>query len=338
MAWLGVERCGETHMNLTVLGTSITYYSQYDLSEIVSNVQWFTSINSQAGKLTFEIQEDKAVFYLAGDIIEAFADGKKFFKGKVFTRSKTKKGLWKITVYDNMRYLQSEDTISFAASTAAERFKKICEAAELPYKIGMKPSYKCAAVIADGKTYFSMLEDALSETRKGANNSRYTVFDDVGTLKFVALQELNTAFLLGDESLITDYSYESTIDDAYNSVKVVRENEKNKTRQIYSAKDSKTIATWGKLQKVESATDSDMNAKQLQQQANDTLKANNVETSTLSLDAVGNIGIRAGNSFNLVLSDLKREWKKDTRVALVQSCTHSFNPVHTMSMEVEVVY
>ncbi len=338
MAWLGVEKCGETHMSLKITGTSVTYYSQYDLSEIVSNVQWFTSINSQPGKLTFSIQEDKLVFYRAGDIIEASMDGKQFFKGKVFTRKKQKPGLWQITVYDNMRYLQNEDTIVFGASTAAERFKRICETQGLPYKIGKVPSYKCAGVVADGKTYYSMLEDALSETRRAANNSRYTVFDDNGTLRFVALEELNTAYLLGDESLITDYDYEASIDDAYNSIKVVREDEKNKTRQVYIATDSKTIEKWGKLQKVESAKDADMNAQQLQQQANDLLRENNTESSTLSLDSIGIMGIRAGNSFNLMLSDMKREWGKDTRVALVKTCTHSFNPVHTMTMEVEVVY
>lgn len=325
-------------MTLKITGTSVTHYSQYDLSEIVSNVQWFTSIESQPGKLTFSILEDKLVFYRAGDIIEASMDGKQFFKGKVFTRQKQKEGLWKITAYDNMRYLQNEDTLVFNASTAAERFKIICETQGLPYKIGKSPSYKCAAVVSDGKTYFSMLEDALKETRLGANNSRYTIFDDSGTLRFVALEELNTALLLGDGSLITDYDYQASIDDAYNSVKVLREDEKNKTRKVYIATDNKTIGIWGKLQKVENAKDADMNANQLQRQANDLLRENNIEASTLSLEAVGNMNIRAGNSFNLMLSDLKREWNKDTRIALVKSCTHSFSPVHTMSIEVEVVY
>ncbi|WP_071131372.1 XkdQ/YqbQ family protein [Enterococcus timonensis] len=323
-------------MNLKILGTSVTYYTQYDLSEIVSSPVWYTSMDSQPGKFSFSITEDKAVFYRSGDIIEAFADDKQFFKGKIFIRRKQKDGLWKIVAYDNLRYLQNEDTIVFGASTASERFKKICEIQGLSYKISQASSYKCAGVIEDAKTYFSMLSDALDETRT-ATTYRYFVYDDSGTLKFADVDYLMTNLLLGDESLITDYSYESSIDEAYNSIKVIREDEKTKSRQVFTATSDKTIAVWGKLQKVEKATDADMNANQLQKQANDALKQNNAEATSLSLESIGNMAIRAGNSFTLLLSDLKREWGKDTRKVLVRSCTHTFSPVHTQSMEVEVI-
>lgn len=325
-------------MSITVKGTSITHWTQFDLSEIVSEPEWYTSIEGQPGKFTFKILDDPNVFYRTGDIIEFSDGGKTYFKGKIFKRQKTKDGLWSITAYDNLRYLQNEDTMVFNATTAAERFKQICETQGLPYKIGMAPGYKCAAVVADGKTYFTMLDEALEETRRATNNSRYTVYDDAGTLKFVALQELNTALLLGDASLITDYDYESSIDEAFNTVKVIREDDNTKTRQVFVASDNQNITSWGKLQKVEKASDADLNAQQLQQMANDKLKELNVVGTSFKLDSVGHMDIRAGSSFNLLLSDMQLEWGRTQVVVLVKSCTHRFSPVHTMSLDVEVVH
>ena len=324
-------------MSITVKGT-LKSGAQYDLSEIISEPEWYTSIDGQPGKFTFKILDDPNVFYKNGDMIEFSNGGKTYFKGKIFKRQKTKDDLWQITAYDNLRYLQNEDTIVFDASTAAERFKRICETQGLPYKIGMAPGYKCAAVVADGKTYFTMLDEALQETRRAANDSRYAFYDDAGTVRFVALQELNTPLLLGDRSLISDYDYESSIDDAFNAIKVVRENEKNKTREVYVASDSKTIGEWGKLQKVEKANDADLNAQQLQQMAKDKLRELNVVGVTFKLDSVGDFRVRAGNSFNLVLEDMRREWGRTQCVVLVHSCTHRFSPVHTMSLDVEVVH
>lgn len=318
--------------------TATTNNKIYDITEIVTDPKWFTSIDGQPGKLTFNILVDKSVFLKNGDGIEFYVDNKKYFKGRVFIHGKNKKGFWKITAYDQMRYLQNEDTIVFGASTASERFKKICELQGITYKIGKAPGYRCAASIEDSKTYFSMLEDALEETRISANNSRYTVYDDAGTLKFVALEELNSNLLVGDDSLVTDYDYESSIDEVFNVVKVIREDEKNKTRQVYTASDAKLIDKWGKLQKVESATKADMNAQQLQKQANDALNQSKNEKTTFHLPLIGTMALQAGNSFNLELSDLDPEFGKKRRVLLIHQCTHTFLPVHTMELDVEVVY
>lgn len=325
-------------MKLSIQLTSMEKRAVFDVSEIAAEPVWVTSITGQRSSFTMNLLDNDKIFVKKGDIVEAFQDGKKFFKGRVFERSKTKNKLWKIIAFDNMRYLDSEDTIVFKATTAAERFETIAKAIGVPYKIGMRPSYKCAAAVCDGQTYYTMLSDALDETRKRANNSRYTIFDDAGTLRFVALEELNTPFILGDESLVTDYDYSETIDESINSVKVVRDDDKNKTRQVYQAKDTKTITAWGLLQKVEKPSDSKLNAQQLQAEANAILRENKEPKQTLSLESLGRMEIRAGSSFTLKLKDLDREWGNRTRVALAKNVTHTFMPYHTMQIECEVVY
>ena len=67
------------------------------------------------------------------------------------------------------------------------------------------------------------------------------------------------------------------------------------------------------------------------------LKENNKETKTVSLDAIGYVGLRAGNSFILRLSDLKKDGIATDSLALITRCDHSFEGAHTMSLEVEVI-
>ena len=323
-------------MTLQIFETSITNNQMYDITDIVSSPSWSTSTNFQAGKFTFSILESKSVFLKSGDIIEAKNDGKTFFIGKVFSRSKSKDKSWKITAYDNLFYLKNEDTLIFGASSAASRFKTICETQGLSYKVLDNPGYNCPAAVMDGKTYFSMLDESIKDTRTNYG-VRYGICDNAGTLEFYNYNRQITKLVLGDESLVTNYSYQSSIEDSANSVQVVREDSEKKTREIYTASNSGTIQKWGKLQIVEKVTDADLNSSQLQSQANALLAENNQETRTLSLDAVGNFELQAGNSFVLRLSDLEKEGISQDSLALVLSCSHSLGPVHTMSLEVEVL-
>jgi len=324
-------------MIIQILETSINNRQMYDITEIVSNPRWSTGTGSQPGKFEFSMIEDRVVFLQHGDTIEAKADGKTFFKGKVFIRRKKKEKTWSIVAYDNLRYLKNEDTIVFDASTASTRFKKICETQGLPYKILDHSGYNCPAAVMDKKSYFSMLEDSIEETQKGYNGMRYGIRDNAGTVEFYSYNRMVTKLVLGDQSLMSDYDFQSSVDEAYNAVKVVREDSETKKREVFTAQHAGNISKWGKLQMVETVSDADLNSSQLQQQANDLLRENNKETKTLSFPAVGNMQIQAGNSFILRLADLKRAGVGNDSLALVHSCTHQFGPVHTMDLEVEVI-
>lgn len=323
-------------MNIRLLETSINNREQYDLSEIVGNIKWVTGLNNQPGTLTFDVQEDKKVFLRSGDIIEMTIDGKKIFKGKVFKRAKSKSAKWKITAYDNMRYLKNEDTLVFKANSCTDRFKAICQAQGLPYKVVNSCGYKCTPVVEDKHSYFSMVQDAIEETRKGYG-LRYAIWDNFGKLEIFDLNNKISKIVLGDNSLMTEYSYEASIDDAYNSVKVMREDREKKKREIYTAKHNGNIEKWGKLQMVETISDAYLNSSQLQKQAKDLLSQHNKETKSISFEAVGYLSLRAGNSFILRLADLRRDYVGKDNLALITKCTHNFGSVHTMSLDVEVV-
>lgn len=338
MAWMGNRwKCEENQMNLQILETSINNREMYDISEIASNPRWTTGTSSQPGKFEFSVNVDKVVFIRSGDIIEAKSDGKTFFKGKVFIRRKSKSMLWQIIAYDNMRYLKNEDTLVFGASSVSNRFKKICETQGLKYKVLDQVPYNCPAAVMDNKTYFSMLEDSLEDTRINYSGMRYGIRDNAGTLEFFSYNRMITKLVIGDNSLMTDYDYEASIDDSANAVKVIREDSEKKSREIYTASHSGNIEKWGRLQIVETVSDADLNSSQLQQQANSLLRENNKEVKTLGLEAVGSFEIQAGNSFILRVSDLQKDGIGNDSLALVTSCVHNLGSVHTMSLQVEVV-
>ncbi len=324
-------------MNLQILETSINNREMYDISEIVSNPKWTTGTSSQPGKFEFSVNVDEVVFIRSGDIIEAKSEGKTFFKGKVFIRRKSKSMMWQIVAYDNLRYLKNEDTLVFGASSAANRFKTICETQGLKYKILDQVPYNCPAAVMDNKTYFSMLEDSLEDTRINYGGMRYGLRDNAGTLEFFSFNRMITKLVIGDKSLLTDYDYEVSIDESANSIKVIREDSEKKTREVYTASHSGNMEKWGRLQIVETVNDADLNSSQLQQQANSLLRENNKEFKSLGIESVGTLEIQAGKRFILRLSDLQKDGIGKDSLALVTSCVHNLGKVHTMSLQVEVV-
>jgi len=324
-------------MNLQILETSINNREMYDISEIVSNPKWTTGTSSQPGKFEFSVNVDEVVFIRSGDIIEAKSEGKTFFKGKVFIRRKSKSMMWQIVAYDNLRYLKNEDTLVFGASSAANRFKTICETQGLKYKILDQVPYNCPAAVMDNKTYFSMLEDSLEDTRINYGGMRYGLRDNAGTLEFFSFNRMITKLVIGDKSLLTDYDYEVSIDESANSIKVIREDSEKKTREVYTASHSGKMEKWGRLQIVETVNDADLNSSQLQQQANSLLRENNKEFKSLGIESVGTLEIQAGKRFILRLSDLQKDGIGKDSLALVTSCVHNLGKVHTMSLQVEVV-
>nr|DAP21904.1 MAG TPA: 43 kDa tail protein [Caudoviricetes sp.] len=323
-------------MNIKIYETSSRNQQKYDITNIVSSPRWTTSLGSQAGTFEFSIQKDKAVFIRDGDLIEVVIDGKNTFKGKVFVRGKKKDKFWTIKAYDNLRYLQNQDTIVFGVGKLSDRFIKICQLQGLSYKVLDANGYQLAEKVEDNESYYSMLEAAIQEVREN-NNARFGIRDNFGTLELFDLNRGITKLLIGDESLLSDYDYEASIDDAYNVVKVIKEDSETKQRQVFTASNSGLIDRWGKLQMVEKVNESDLNTVQLQQKANDLLKANAKEVRTLTLNVVGVFPLQAGNSFTLNISDLQSEGINADSLALITKCTHNFNTTHTMSLEVEVI-
>lgn len=143
-----------------------------------------------------------------------------------------------------------------------------------------------------------------------------------------------TNIFIGDESHATDYSYKSTIDDeVYNRVKLVQIDKEKKKKNVYIVEDSKNIAKWGRLQFFEKV-DEKMNDSQIKAKANQILQARNRIKRTLSVDALGDIRIKAGSGIMVGLEDLKRDNMNTYKYFIVGKCTQKFSGnAHDMNLD-----
>lgn len=310
----------------------------YDISELASDITLETWISGQAGKLTFRFIKSDAVpvaFY-EGSRVSLKADGEGIFWGYVFTKSRSSDGIITVTAYDQLRYLKNQDTYMFKDMTSSDIAKKICQDFNLKCSIVHPSTYKVGATNHDNKALSAMIQDAFDKTLAYAGKN-YMLRDNFGTLEHLDVEQLKTSLIIGDKSLLTDYQYETSIDqDVYNQIKLIQDNKKTNKRDVYIVKDSNTIARWGALQYHEKM-DENANAAQIASKAETLLKLYNNVRRKLSLDCLGDFRVKVGAGILVSVEALGE--LGEHRYCTVSSCKHSIkNNLHMMSLEVEPIW
>ena len=307
----------------------------YDISELITNVVWETTLTNQPGKLTFDYIDDTKVTISEGSPISFKVDDEGVFFGYIFKRAKKKDEKVSVTAYDQMRYLKNKDTYVISNLTASQIFTKICKEYQLTYKVVDDHNYIVPPKPHDGKTLFEIIQWGIDQTLINTGNW-FMIRDNFGVLEFVNINSLKTNLFIGDESLLIDFDYESSIDDdTYNQVKLIKENKETKKREIYIVKDSNTIKQWGLLQYFEKM-DENANAAQIQARADMILKLKNRPTKKLKLECLGDLKVAAGSGVVLGISDLEKEGMATSQYFIVTTCSHTFqNDLHTMKLELQ---
>ncbi|MGG7176197.1 XkdQ/YqbQ family protein [Clostridium paraputrificum] len=324
-------------MNIEMVVQNTNDGKAYDVSDIVSNIKYDSEIQDNPGKLTFTINNVEGVNYVSeGSPVSFKVNDNKVFWGYIFKIGKSKSHEVSITAYDQLRYLKNKDTYVTSGLTCEGIFKKICSDYSITSKVVHGSYYILPSRVNDNKTLAEIIQYAFDKTLIDTGDW-FMMRDNFGTLEHINVWENRTNLVLGDESLLSDYSYESSIDDeTYNQVKLVKENKKTKKREIYIVKDSSTINKWGILQYFE-RVDEEMNAAQIGERANMLLKHYNKPTKSLKLDCVGDLRVTPGCGVVLLIKDLESEVPYNKYV-IVDKVSHSFeNSSHTMNLEVKVV-
>ena len=305
----------------------------FDISEICTTITVTKNIEGNAGKLDVLLQKDPNDLLQVsnGSIISFIKDGKGIFYGFVFTIGTDSKETYKITAYDQMRYLKNEEVYVTKDLTASQIFEKICYDKQLRYQVKVPSNYVPSAYLHDKKSLYEII----NRGRKQANiyeGQQFYITDEFGTLVWSELGHEKTNVILGDASLLTDYKYEKTIDkETFNQVKMYRDNKTSGKRDVWLAKDSNNIKRWGELQLLAKADDNDTPA-MIQDTVQKYLKLRNRETETLKLNAIGIDELTAGKGFKFIL-----EREGISQDMWIINSNHKYNKNnHTMELEVYI--
>lgn len=301
--------------------------SVWDVSQIApGTVQYTTERMGAPGKLTFSVMGMVDSFE-EGDIVRFSVNGQLVFYGFVFTMLTDRWNVTQVTCYDRLRYLKANATYAFYDIKAGDIIRQIAEDLQIDVGEIEDTEYRIPSLIESDQSCLDIIQAAISQTLLNTG-MLYTLYDNGTGLSLKSSGEWFSETVLGDRSLVTDYTYQSDIDtNVYNSVKLVQPNEETGRNDVYVAQDSDNIERWGLLQLYQSV-DGKLNAAQLAERAKETLNYYNRVRRTLSLSSVGVDGLRAGMMVRILLPRVQ-SW------CLIESCTHTYtNDDHSMELEV----
>lgn len=304
-----------------------------DYANVTEEAELTTNRFDSPAKLSFTCLENGPAAIVEGSSVELTADGVKLFKGYVFSAERDENGKTSYVAYDQLRYLKASASYTFENVTLEEIVKKI--AADFGLKTGVleETGYVFTCLIKENESCLDIIFDTLSETIRQTGRI-FNFYDDYGALTITEAKNMLVTTLVGDNSLITGYTYKRDIDsDTYNRVKLVRKNEETGRNDVYVHEDAEMIKSWGLLQYCDEV-DKNMNEAQIDEMCKMYLQYYNRVLQTISFDAIGIPGIRAGTILPVkigAVDDLSAP-----RLLLAEKVTHNFEPdSHTMSIEVK---
>ena len=305
----------------------------WDIAPQVQRVTYTTNRTGSPGTLNFTVNASGGLSFVEGDPVRFSVDGQLIFLGWVFTKSRDRHAVIEVTCYDQLRYLKASASYCFTGRTAGEIISEIAQDFQLQVGALDKTGYPIPTLIMEEKSCLDIISTALQKTLL-ATGTLYTFFDDGGALSLREAGAMVAEGVVGTCSLLTDYSYKTDIDQqTYNSIKLSRPNEATGRADVFQVMDSGNIGKWGLLQLYQTV-DGAMNDAQAEAQARSMLKYHNRRFRTLKVQALGILGLRAGQMLMMDVDNLG-----DINLhglVLLERVSHTFkNDLHTMDFDVQ---
>lgn len=323
---LRIQTTGEAPGGMTQVMTA-------DYINAVQEVEISTNRMDAPGKLVFTGLQSGIAEALEGSMVEFTADGIKMFKGYVFATEQKRHGEITWTAYDQLRYLKAHASYVFENMSLSQIIQRIASDFGLETGSLADTGYQFPCLIKEDESCLDIIFEALYETIIQTGKI-YLFYDNAGVLTLVEAKDLFVQSLLGDGSLVIDYTYRRDIDsDTYNRIKLVKKNEQTGRSDVYLHEDTETIKKWGVLQYY-SQVDENLNAAQIDEMCRLYLQYYNRVLQTITLEALGFPAVRAGSIIPVRIRNIKE--LSSTRLLLAEKVTHSFKGGgHTMSIEVK---
>ncbi|MEG1822993.1 MAG: peptidoglycan DD-metalloendopeptidase family protein [Clostridiales bacterium] len=306
-----------------------------NVTDICTDIKWSTERAEAPGSLDITLAKDSILNFQEGDAVQFAIDNVFKFRGYVFAKDKDEKGIIKVKIYDQIRYLKAKQSYNFSGQKASDIIKKIAGDFGLTCGEIADTQYVIPSMVCDDKSCIDIITNALEKTSVGTDKI-FIFYDDCGRLALKFVGDLETKYVIGDKSEAISYNYKTSIDDeVYNYIKLVRPNSDTGQGDVYAAMASNLISTWGFLQYYKKV-DENYTPAQIKQLAKDMLKYYAQKRRTLNIKCFGNPNIKAGNVvyFDIAeLGDIKLE-----RKLLVEKAVHNITAKsYTMDLSLTVM-
>ncbi|MDF2885797.1 MAG: Phage late control protein [Lacrimispora sp.] len=323
-------------MNYKLLVFNAELNTMYDYAPITEKVAYTTNRSGSAGKLTFSFIQKKAINLTEGAKVQFYVDGAEIFLGFVFVTEQDREGVVSVTAYDQLRYLKSSASYSIEGKKLGEIIQQIATDMQLQIGILEDTGYIIPTLTKESTECLDIIEYGLQLTQYNTGRT-FVLYDNFGKLCLTEAKNLMSDILIGNGSIVTDYSYKSDIDsDTYNQVKLVRPNKETGQGDTYTFSDSTTINKWGLLQKYVKV-DENLNEAQINEQGNIMMAYYDRVLKTISIDGVGGVpGLKAGAMAKFKIKDVPE--LSSGLFLLLDKVKHTFsNGEHTMSLEAKII-
>ena len=218
---------------------------------VKGNITWETQRKGQPGKCSFSILSDGKLKIEEGNAVRLDVNGKPVFFGFIFERSWSRDGEVKVTAYDQLRYLKNKDSYNYENKTAGEVIQMIAGDFNLQTGTLEDTGYPIPSRNEPDTALFDIILNALDLTMM-ATGKMFVLYDDVGKLTLRNVEDMKLNVMIDDETA-QDYDFTVSIDkDTYNQIKLFRDNDDTKKRDVFMTKHTETINKWGVLQMSES--------------------------------------------------------------------------------------
>lgn len=304
---------------------------QIDISAFCSNVTRADNIDSLGVELNFDFLNnhvyDSYTQFTAlrtGNTILLYDNDEMIFQGQIITLSRNSISQYSVKCFDNAFYLNKNQTkIQFTNLSVKACIEKLCQQEYIPCKVDCEIDTKVTKIY-NGETIANIIDDLLKQATNDTG-LKYRREYNYGSLYINAMNNLK--MIWKSKPLVSDFSYDESIDNLANRVVVISSSEKNTT--VYAeAKNEESIKMYGQYTHYEKVDDKKKaKAKKI---AETKLKelSKTFEKATVTL--LGDNYIRSGRIIKFEQPEIGLYGEY-----LVEHCTHNYSgSLHTMECEV----
>ncbi|TCX51922.1 MULTISPECIES: hypothetical protein [unclassified Dehalobacter] len=275
-----------------------------DISELVSDMTW-SGRKGAAGRSVSMTLLDAPEYTRSGIDIEkgcqciATWKGAELLRGLVVSQGRGKSKKLSIASRDNLIYMaNNDDTFSYKNRTASQIFVDVCTRFQISYDVVADTKYVIPSVSLESGKLWDVILEAMSLTYK-ATGQRYYVVSFKGKVSLLLRKEAVQQWVIEDGQNLIDYDFNKSIESLVTRVKMVGD----QGTLVASAVNAELEKKFGIFQKI-IQKDNDLNAGQLQEVTNSTLKLEGLAQESLSVTGLGIETAISGTAIYLIIPDL----------------------------------